>query len=298
MNQPKYNFNIKSKPKLETPNESKQFKANPPNLPPANSIPVKLNTAAILKEGHLFKKKTEEVFKKIKDLENGNGNAYEFIKWQEETNAKEQEKLDMDLEKRILMSKLSYEEAILARERVAEERKKKAEIIKNEKEKLIEISQARQLEEQQKTKEIIEKINRDKDNSREIQAKLVEEKKEIAKAITEETKQLQKIAIEQAQEEIKKRMELIQQIKAMESIVNIKTVFVDLTNTVGHGLLSEMSIAELKERLQILQNEREREMEEKHDKIIRAKIEKDKKIMDTLEYINKYKNESKEEKNK
>lgn len=190
------------------------------------------------------------------------------------------------------MSKLSYEEAILARERVAQERKKRAEMLKNEKEKLSEISQARQQEDQQKTKEIIEKVNRDKDNCREIQAKLVEEKKEIVKAVTEETKQLQKIAIEKAQEEIQKRMELIQQIKAMESIVNIKPLFVDLTNTAGHGLLSEMSIAELKERLQILQNEREREMQEKHDKIIKAKINKDKKIMDTLEYINKYKNES------
>ena len=85
-------------------------------------------------------------------------------------------------------------------------------------------------------------------------------------------------------------MELIQQIKAFESIPVIKKSFFDLTSTAGHSLLSEMSIAELKERIQLLQARQMREMEEKHDEIITNKLIKDKNLVDTIEFINTYKN--------
>jgi hypothetical protein len=89
---------------------------------------------------------------------------------------------------------------------------------------------------------------------------------------------------------MQKKMELIQQIKAFESIPVIKKSFIDLTSTAGHRLLSEMSIAELKERIQLLQAKQMREMEEKHDEIITNKLIKDKNLVDTLEFINAYKN--------
>lgn len=44
---------------------------------------------------------------------------------------------------------------------------------------------------------------------------------------------------------MRRRMELIHQIRAMEAVPIIRQKFVDLTATSGHGLLSEMSIAEV-----------------------------------------------------
>lgn len=44
---------------------------------------------------------------------------------------------------------------------------------------------------------------------------------------------------------MRRKVELIQQIRAMESVPIIRTKFVDLTETAGQGLLSEMSIAEV-----------------------------------------------------
>ena len=49
----------------------------------------------------------------------------------------------------------------------------------------------------------------------------------------------------QAEKEMRRRMELIHQIRAMEAVPIIRQKFVDLTATSGHGLLSEMSIAEV-----------------------------------------------------
>ena len=43
------------------------------------------------------------------------------------------------------------------------------------------------------------------------------------------------------------KAELIQQIRAMESVPTIRTKFVDLTETAGQGLLSEKSVAEVRE---------------------------------------------------
>ena len=45
---------------------------------------------------------------------------------------------------------------------------------------------------------------------------------------------------------MKAKMELIQQIRAMEAKPVIRHKLVDLTKTAGYGLLSEMSIAEVR----------------------------------------------------
>ncbi len=93
-------------------------------------------------------------------------------------------------------------------------------------------------------------------------------------------------------------MELIQKIKALESIPSMKKHFVDLSKTAGHNLLSEMSIIELKERLQILKDKQQQDLENRHDDIIKDKIEKDKTLVEKLTFIHKYKTEMKKNQEK
>lgn len=45
---------------------------------------------------------------------------------------------------------------------------------------------------------------------------------------------------------MRRKIELIQQIRAMESVPIIRTKFVDITETGGQGLLVEMSVAEVR----------------------------------------------------
>jgi len=72
-----------------------------------------------------------------------------------------------------------------------------------------------------------------------------------------------------AEEEMRNKMELIQQIKAAESIPIDRIKMVDLTSNAGHALLSEMSIAELRERLEMVKQNNEREKKLIHDEIIK-----------------------------
>ena len=89
-----------------------------------------------------------------------------------------------------------------------------------------------------------------------------------------------------------KKIELIQQIKAAESISVDRTKPVDLTSTAGHRLLSEMSIAELNERLELVKQANEMQTAKIHDSIIKNKIEKDQSIVEKLHFINKFRNEN------
>ena len=95
-----------------------------------------------------------------------------------------------------------------------------------------------------------------------------------------------------AEIEMAKKIELIQQIKAAESISVDRARPVDLTSTAGHQLLSEMSIVELYERLELVKQENERQKMQIHDSIIKGKVEKEQNIVEKLHYINKFRNEN------
>jgi len=136
-------------------------------------------------------------------------------------------------------------------------------------------------------------------NIRFIKEELIDTKKQIAKEVNKESEYLQKLAIEEAEEEMRNKIELIQQIKAAESIPIDRTKMVDLTSKAGHCLLSEMSIAELKERLEIVRQDNEKTKKQIHDDIIKNKVQRGQAIVEKLHYINRYRNENSQiEKNK
>lgn len=98
-------------------------------------------------------------------------------------------------------------------------------------------------------------------------------------------------ALEEAEEEMRQRVALIAKIRAIESVPVIRFKHVDITETSGAGLLSEMSIAELRERLALLKVAEKEDEEEKRDTILKSKVKKDQFLIDTLETIAKHRAE-------
>ncbi|CAF4957876.1 unnamed protein product, partial [Rotaria socialis] len=94
-----------------------------------------------------------------------------------------------------------------------------------------------------------------------------------------------------AEAEIRQRAELIQQIRVLESVPIDRYKQVDLTSVAGHGVHDEMSIAELRERLEIVKLEREKERESRRDLIVKEKQTKEQMITHTVQNIVKYRNE-------
>ena len=95
----------------------------------------------------------------------------------------------------------------------------------------------------------------------------------------------------QAEEEMRQRVELIHQIRAIESVPIDRRKAIDLTTVAGHGVHDEMSIAELRERLELARLHRDKERESRRDQIVKDKQYKEQMITATVQNIVKYRNE-------
>ncbi|NXB92640.1 CFA99 protein, partial [Vidua chalybeata] len=256
-----------------------------------DNIPIKLNTAAILREGALYQRKLEEELKRVENLQQGAGDPSEFLEWQKQMRGKDLEEQLAEIECRRLQGKLSYEEAVLAHQNVIQENKKKADLLREEKTELMHLYAEKRLQEQKEMKELVEQVMEGHKNVKQVKAKIQEYKQQIVQRVCEESGELLRKALEEKEEKNRKRYELIQQIRAIESTPSIRQKFVDLTETGGHGLFGEMSIVELRERLALLKEEQKAAEEEKRDQIIHEKQAKEQLILDKLDQISQFRAE-------
>lgn len=141
------------------------------------------------------------------------------------------------------------------------------------------------------SRQLIDEIVNGRENTKLAQQKLQQYKSDFVKQYKEDLKQMMKQALEDAEDEMRQRAELIQQIRALESTPIDRKKIVDLTSVAGHGVHDEMSIAELRERLELTKIEREKEREQRRDLIVKEKQSKEQMITNTVQNIVKYRNE-------
>ncbi|KAM6132451.1 cilia- and flagella-associated protein 99 [Pterocles gutturalis] len=256
-----------------------------------DNIPIKLNAAAILREGALYQRKMEQELKRIENLLRGAGDPSEFLEWQKQMRGKDLEEQLAETECRRLQGKLSREEAVLAHQNVTQENKKKADLMREEKAELMHQYAQKRLQEQQEMRELVEQVVEGHKNAKQAKIKLQKYKQQIVQEVSEENRELLRQALEEEEEKLRKRYELIQQIRAIESLPSLRHKFVDLTETGGHGLICEMSVVELRERLALLREAQKAAEEEKRDQIIHEKRAKEQLLLDTLDQISLFRAE-------
>ncbi|NXK24524.1 CFA99 protein, partial [Arenaria interpres] len=256
-----------------------------------DNIPIKLNAAAILREGALYQRKMEQELKRIENLLRGAGDPSEFLEWQKQMRGKDLEEQLAEIECRRLQGKLSHEEAVLAHQNVIQENKKKADLMREEKAELMHQYAEKRLQEQKEVRELVEQVVEGHKNAKQAKINLQKYKQQIVQEVCEENRELLRQALEEEEEKLKKRYELIQQIRAIESLPSLRHKFVDLTETGGHGLICEMSIVELRERLALLREAQKAAEEEKRDQIIHEKQAKEQLLLDKLDQISLFRAE-------
>ncbi|XP_073504872.1 cilia- and flagella-associated protein 99-like isoform X2 [Phyllobates terribilis] len=260
-------------------------KLQPPPIKKVDNVPVRLNAAAILREGALYQRQVEDELNRIEKLIDGARDPSEFLEWQRQMLAKDLERQLADIECRRLEGKLSREEAVLARQNLIQENKKKVLMKKEETAKLMREYTEKRLQEEKEMRDLVEQVSEGHKNTKQARLKLQKYKQQIVQEVAEESRELLRQALEEAQEELRKKFELIREIRAMESVPIIRQKFVDLTQTAGHGLNCEMSVVELWERLALLKEAQRKAEEEKRDQILEEKQTKQQHLMDTLEQI-------------
>ncbi|XP_069450998.1 cilia- and flagella-associated protein 99 isoform X1 [Ovis canadensis] len=252
---------------------------------PNDNAPVKLNTAAILREGALYQRQVEKALQRVDRLVDGAGDFSEFLEWQRRMQAKDREEQLAAGEVRRLRGKLSHEEAALARQQVAREKRRTAELKKEETAELMQRCTERRLQEEKSMKELVEQVMETQKNVRVAQTELRKGRRRIAQEVTEENRELLQRSAEAAKEERRQRRALVSQLRALEFQPTRRGKLVDLTQTPGHGLEGEMSVVELRERLALLKETRRRQEEERRDQIIQGKRTKSQELRDTVEQV-------------
>lgn len=248
-----------------------QFKLPPKTEPPKQEI--KMTAASILREEVLLKKKEAEEKAKIANIEQNLHDASEFERWQKEMKQKDNIERKEQMEMRKIEMKMSKDEQLKAVEHKMKENQLLAEKMKVQSAENAELKQKKIAEELEKKKEVVEEISAIKDVIREEQEKVYNQKKEIKQKVKEEIEAAIQRKKEAEAEEQKRREEIIRQIRELDWIPKENVKEYDPRETMGYGLLEEMSLAELKERLDNLKVQKENEILTKKNENIKKKEE-------------------------
>ncbi|KAG1972258.1 cilia- and flagella-associated protein 99 isoform X2 [Pimephales promelas] len=251
----------------------------------ANSLPVRLNTTAILREAALYNRQLEEEVQRFERLSQGASEPSAYLQWQKEMKEKDLQEELAELERRRLEGRISHEEAVLARERVLERNHHNAQQTKEETEHLMRKYAEKRLKEEKEMRELVQQVADGHKNSKAAKAQLQEIKQRIVKEVSEQSRELLSQALEEAQAELSRKMELIRQIRAFETVSLVRQNFVDDTETAGHDLLCEMSLAELRERLALLRESEQSELEDRRQQILQEKQLKEQLLLEQLDNI-------------
>nr|XP_020446678.1 cilia- and flagella-associated protein 99 [Monopterus albus] len=254
-----------------------------------NNWSVKLNSAAILRQGAIYDRQVEEELQRMEHLIEGAREPSSFLQWQKEMCEKDLQDRLAKIELRRLEGRISYEEAAMARARIMERNQKTAQLKKEETAELMRRYAEKRLQEEKEMRDLVQQVAGGHKNSKTAKEKLHQLKQNIVKEVSEQSQELLRQALEEAQAELSKKSELIREIQAIRSLPHIRVRNFDDTETAGHELLGEMSLAELKERLAILKKAQQMEQREKREHILEVKQNKKQLLLEQLDTINIHK---------
>lgn len=267
----------------------------PKKPPPKRDVDIKTNAATIMREAARLAKKEEQEIQKLESLMQGGRDDYKISALEAEVRKATEDERIKDIERKHLLGQLTYEEAILAKKKQLKENKEKGVQFKEERKKVLADIEKWRQDEQEKIKSYIEMGQSTDKNAKEAHERLLEKRQRSAKLFKDEHRKLLNQAFCQKQEELKQKVKLIQELRALQQVKGLQVYAkeFDPTETQNLGLLCEMSIAELQERLGLLKLEMQQLLEEKHRKVVHMKEKKTKFLEEAKDFIASAKLQSK-----
>ncbi|GMF40086.1 unnamed protein product [Phytophthora fragariaefolia] len=247
----------------------------------ASTTEVKLTTAAILREDALHKRKKDREAALIRAYEAELRDPLEFYRWQASMQQQDEANWRREVDtRRLEMVQAQYDAMEAARQAKLENR----EVALEMKERARNRAAEREQEENglvEKYRQLTEEVKRVRDTApREAEAQVREENARQRDALqeflaAERERKAQEDAKEQAARE-----DLIRQIRALDRVHREYVAVFDPTETAQLGLLQEMSLAELRERLRVRHEEQKRWEEARREAILMDKQDKNADLLD------------------
>ena len=210
---------------------------------------VRYNEAAIIREEYLIDKKNKEEEAALNKILIEKKDSKEFERWQSEMKIKDDIIKMQEIEKRKLELELNREVASTYMQRRIQKNQLKA--AEHKKQELINMKKKAEekAEDIKQKKEVIKEIHKEQENVAKQKAQKKKENQELYKNRKKEYNELNLIAQEEKKILLERRDDLIRQIRELEKLPIRRTTGFDPTETPGYGLLEEMSLVELRERL-------------------------------------------------
>jgi len=229
--------------------------------PPTEAAEVKMTAAAILREDALIRKKQEQEYEILRQYESELRDASEFYEWQAtqiaaddlaEQERVEQRKVEMQLAREQAMEMVA---AMKRRNRLqaqAQQEEMAMKLHQNDLEHAADLEQKR---------ELVKEVQEERLLPRQAEEEVLRQNHQRAEELRlEKERDMERKRLED-EHEMERKKDLIRQIRALERVSVVRPKAFDPAEPPRHGLLSEMSLAELQERYALLKDEQERERE-------------------------------------
>lgn len=236
--------------KIESELQFNNRYTNPPKDFSTKQANVKYNETAILREEYLIQKKKRQEEEELQKILIEKKDHKEYDRWKREMEERDNILKMQEIQKRKLELELNREVAVdYYNQRIMQN---KLMVAKHKEEEQIKINEKKfemQIELEEK-KKLVKEIEKERENILEEKEKLVKKNKELFNQQILEYKESVLKANEEKRIEDEKKKDIIRQIRELEKIPIKRTKGFDPTETVGHGILEEMSLVELRERLE------------------------------------------------
>lgn len=264
-------------------------------VPPTEEAAVRHNTAAVLREDALLRKKQAQEHEMLKKYEFELRDASEFNKWQQHVLEHDQREEEERVHQRVVGAHVAREEAIEAREGVVRKRQILAQFQREVAKEQIATQEQESAAELHKNQQMVQEAIVDRENVRRAE----EEVQKCRAKQAEDVRKIKEAEFERKrcedEKEMEKKKDLIRQIRAMERAPADRGKIFDPTEQPGLGLLEEMSLAELRERLMVEQDKRLREVEDKREKQLEKKLEKQQELAEKADQLARIRATAKEQ---
>lgn len=256
----------------------------------SSPLPVKETTATLKRMHKRIKMVEEQEIEWLHNLVKCCKNTTKVEELEEfDTQERERKRL-LNIEKKHLLGQITHEEAQIAKNKLQEDNKKKYdEFLKDKAKWNLEIEKWKKLE-LDKNRKQIEILSLIELNLLKAKNEITTKKKETADKLKKESEFMVAQAMKQKQKELERRIRMIKEIKILAVISKKAKVpkIIDFTETSGLGLLCEMSIVELQERLSMIKIGLNDELEKKKKLIKDEKNSAKKQLDDTKNSIKNY----------
>lgn len=256
-------------------------------LKAANAASVKLNTAAVLREDALLKKKQEEEAALIKKYESELRDDSEFYEWQARMRERDERKRLEDVEQRRIQMLLTDEAAKEAKIQNEMDNHRFATEMRHESKAIRALYRAEQEEVLIQKQKLVGDIKESEKNVRPAVEAVIANKMMIGAEVREEVRRLEEDKRERMRVEEERRMDIVRQIKALECVPADRSAPFDPTAVSEQSLylLEAMSMAELAERLTIVkETAKEREVQKRME-IVQSKQAREDDLIHRVEQI-------------